>query len=552
MGSTFFGMNIASSGLFVAQRALQVISHNISNANTDGYSRQRLDTHAEIPQLLPGIQGTLGTGVDSEAVIQIRQAFYDVKFREETSYKAEWAYKKEGLGDIEHIFNEPSDAGIKRTVNDFFSALQELSENPENLTTRALVRQKAIAFTENVKSMYNKMDDLQEQVNFQIKADVSLVNSYAVQIRDLNKGIFLSELNGGKANDLRDQRNLVIDKLSKLVKVQTFEDAKKHFTVLVNGKPLVSHYKYDQIKLTERKNLKNPDDVDGLFHLSWESGARFRTSSGELKSLVEFRDNIDGNSKGIPYYKEKLNLFVDRISSEINRMHVDGYDLDGNKGELFFTQRGMSSKEYGDFLLERGLNGGRPIDVTVEVEDGIKAENTDFENNKIISKNIKRIIDSNPDYGNKSIKYLSDGRYYIVDRVRVDQISISRDLDADPNKLAASKNEQEIGDGSNIEEMINLKFNENLFAWGSADDFVNSLVANLGVDTAEAIRMTNNETKLVIQIENKRQSIMGVSLDEEATMMIKFQHAYNANARMLTTMDEILDRIINRLGRVGL
>ncbi len=552
MGSTFFGIHIASSGLFVAQRALQVVSHNISNANTPGYSRQRLDTHAEIPQILPGIQGTLGTGVDSEAVIQIREAFYDLKYREETTFKGQWDLKYEGLSQVEQIFNEPSDVGINKTVNEFFSALQALSKNPENLTTRALVREKSIAFTENVKSMYNRLDALQGEIDFQVNTDVSLINSYAVQIRDLNKNIFLTELNGGKSNDLRDQRNLVLDKLSQLVKIQTFEDYQKHFTVMINGKPLVSHYNYDQIEVTPRRDPKNPDDVSGLIDLKWKSGAKFRTSAGELRALLDFRDDIDGNSKGIPYYKDRLNLFVDRVSSEINKIHVDGYDLDGNQGLMFFTQRGMSSKEYDDFLLDRGLDGGAPIDVTAEVINGVDPQNTDFENNKIISKNIKDIISNNPDYSNKSIKYLSDGRYYIVDRVKANEITLARDLDLDANKFAAAKNKDDISDGSNINEMINLKFNENLFAWGSADDYVNSLIANLGVDSSEAKRMSANEEKMIVGIENKRQSIMGVSLDEEATMMIKFQHTYNANARMLTTMDEILDRIINRLGRVGL
>ncbi len=552
MGSTFFGMHIASSGLFVAQRALQVVSHNISNAHTPGYARQRLDTHANAPQILPGIQGTLGTGVDSEAVIQIREAFYDLKYREESSFQGQWDLINEGLSQIEQIFKEPSDVGINKTVNDFFSSLQALSKNADNLTTRALVRQKAIAFTSNVKSMYNRLHSLQGEIDFQINSDVKLINSYAVQIRDLNENIFKTELHGGKSNDLRDQRNLILDKLSRIVKIQTFEDYQNHLTVMINGKPLVSHYNYDQIAIEKRDEQKNPDDVVGLVNLKWESGAKFSTSNGELRALLDFRDNIDGGAKGIPYYKDRLNLFVDRLSSEINKMHVGGYDLDGNKGLMFFTKRGMSSKEYDEFLLTKGLNNGSPIDVTSEVENGVLPGNTEFENNKIISHNIQKILKNNPDYRGKSIKYLSDGRYYIVDRVKANEITLSRDLDLDANKFAAAKNQDDISDGSNINEMINLKFNENLFAWGSADDYVNSLIANLGVDSSEAKRMSSNEEKMIVSIENKRQSIMGVSLDEEATQMIKFQHTYNANARMLTTMDEMLDRIINRLGRVGL
>ncbi len=550
---SFFGLHIATSGLFVAQRALQVISHNISNENTPGYSRQRLDMKQTMPLELPGVKGTLGTGVEAEAVIQIREMFYDLKIREETSYQGHWDFLNEGLSNIESILNEPSESGIKTVVNEFFAALDVLSGNAENLTTRALVRQKAIAFTESVKTMYKKMNELQEQVNFQIKSDVEMINSYAIQIRDLNKSIYETEIGAGKANDLRDQRNLLVDKLSKYVKVQTYEDYHGEFTVAIHGKPLVSHLKADKILLTKRDEVLNYDDVPGMYELSWQSGSKFKTTAGELRALLDFRDNISGDTKGLPYYKDRLNLYVDRVASELNRIHTQGYDLDKNKGVMFFTKKNMSSRKYDKFLLEQGLDGGKPIDVTEEVLKDIDIEATDFKNSKVIANNIKNILMNNPDYGHKSIKLLSDGKYYIVDRVTAGEITLSDDLEKDLNKFAAAANIQGLPkQGDNILKMVNLTNNEQLFAWGSAEGFINSLVANLGVDKGETERMSKNEKSMVVEIENKRQSIMGVSLDEEATMMIKFQHSYNANARMLTTMDELLDRVINRLGRVGL
>lgn len=552
MGSTFFGLTIAKSGLFVSQRALQVVSHNIANANTPGYSRQRLDAKQFQPDVLPGVQGTLGRGVDSEAVLQIREEFFDKKVRVETSKSGEWDFRYESLNSIESIFNEPSDTGIRTVVDNFFSSLQELSKESGNLTTRALVRQRAIAYTESVGTMYSQLNSLQKQVDFQIRTSVSQINGYAEQIRDLNKSIYTTELDGGKSNDLRDQRNLLLDKLSKIINIDYFEDVQGHFTVLVSGKPLVSHYNFDTIKIENRETRLNPDDADSLAELSWASGGRFKAYTGEMRGLLDMRDNISGDKKGIPYYLDRLNHYTDRMASEISRLHMSGFDLEGDKGLMFFTKNGMSSSEYEEYLLREGLNGKKPLDLTNQVTAGTNTEFTLDKNNQIISENIKKILDNNPDYFNKSVKYLSDGKYYLVDRIPTNELKLSKDLDLDLNKIAASESMQGIpADGKNAIRMLEMRYNRNLFAWGSSDDFVKSLVSNLGVDSQEAKRMGKNEKKLLVEIENKRQSVMGVSFDEEVSEMIKFQHAYNANARMLTTMDELLDVVINRLGLVG-
>ncbi len=552
MASAFFGLNIARSGLFVSQRALHVVSHNIANANTPGYSRQRLDMKQYPPDVLPGLYGTLGTGVDAESVIQIREEFFDKKSRVETSKEHSWQIRQEVLDNIETIFNEPSETGIRQVVDNFFSALSELSKSPDSLTTRALVRQRAIAYTESVGAMYHQLKELQEQIDFQVRSTVNQINGFAEQIRDLNKSIFLTELDGSISNDLRDQRNLVLDKLSELTEITYHEDPNRHFTVFIGGKPLVSHYDMEKLKVVDRENLKNPDDLHKLCDVQWEKGSKVYLRSGELSQLINMRDDIKGDKKGIPYYIDKLNYYTDRMSSEINRIHQNGFDLNGNKGVLFFTKEGMSSAEYEEYLMEQGLNGGKPMDFTKQVMDGVSVDYSVEKNNKIMARNIRNILENNPDNFNKSIKRLSDGNFYMVDRIPTDQLKLSEDLDLDLNKFAASASADGVpGDGHNALRMMEMRYNKEQFAWGSSDDFVKSLISNLGVDAEEAKRMKDNQSNLLVEIENKRQSVMGVSFDEEVSEMIKFQHAYNANARMLTTMDEILDTLINRLGTVG-
>ncbi len=533
MSSTFFGFNVARSGLFASQRALNVTSHNIANANTEGYSRQRLDTTQMKPQLLPGGQGMMGNGVKTENISQIRDEFLDFKFRGENTGFGEWESKAETLQTIEAIFNEPSDSGIRTVMDQFFSALQDLNESPDSLTVRALVRQRGIALSKNINHMASQFKKLQADIDFEMRTTVDEINGYSEQIRKLNETIFNAELSGSKANDLRDQRNLLVDKLSKHLNIDYFEDNQNKFHVLVNGKTLVSHYRNSELAYNQRSEKLHPDDAEKLHDITWADGSDFSPRSGTLKGLMDMKDNIDGADKGIPYYMERLNNFADVLTESLNQVHKTGYDLDGGRGTNLFTVDGMSTLEFEDYLLNKGLEGSRAVDVTDQVLNG---------ENPL----------ENPLYRDKTIKLLSSGKYIVVDKISASRLTISSDVDGDLNKIAASISKDGLpGDGNNALKMSRVRDNVNLYEWGSPDDYVKSLISNLGVDTQEAIRMSDNQTVLLSQVDSNRQSVSGVSMDEEMTDMIRFQHSFNANARMITTMDEMIDTIVNRLGLVG-
>lgn len=552
MASTFSGFNIARSGLFVSQRALNVTSHNIANANTPGFTRQRLDMKASRPEFLAASNGALGTGVDSESVIQIRDAFLDFKYRGQLSVEGEWEFKEDILSTLETVFNEPSDSGIRSFMDQFYAAISELNKNPESLTTRSLVRQRIIALAKNINQMQSSMEKLQRDADFQLSTVVDDINGYAKQITELNKIIYISELDGSTSNDIRDQRNLILDKLSKLVNIDYYEDSNGRFNVLVTGQPLVSHYQYDQIRLTERTDKNNPEDALKLKNIDWASGGTFKAISGKVKGILEMRDNIEGSDKGIPYYMNKLTEFSDVFANEVNRIHMSGFDMNKASGLMLFTKNGMSTADYETEVKLKGLNGGPAIDVTTEMKAGILSTQTQDQKDRILLENMAALLASNPAYANKSIKALTDGSFVIADRISAKELSLSKDIEKDLDKIAASALQVGTpGDGNNALRLVNMRSNTFLFTWGSPDDYVKSLVSNLGVDTAEAIRINENQSVLTAQVEYKRQSIMGVSLDEEMSEMIKFQHAYNASARMITTIDEMLDKIINGMGTVG-
>jgi len=552
MGSSFFGFNIARSGLSVSQRALNVTAHNIANANTPGFTRQRLETESSRPDQLPSSQGTLGTGVDSLPVIQIRDEFLDLKVRDETTTKGEWGIREDVTYMLERIMNEPSDSGITSVIDDYFSAMQELSKTPENLTTRALVRQRGISFSENLRFTSNSLREYQTQLDFELKTTITQINGYAEQISSLNKGIYSSELDGSSANDLRDKRNLILDKLSELVDINYYEDSEDRSYVNIGGHGLVSHVNYDELTTTLRTDKVNPEDAKDLSDVVWEDGGTIRISGGKIRGLLDMRDGTSEEVKGLPYYMDKFNEFADVMVNEINQLHMTGYDLDGEAGNYFFTINNMSSADYESYLINEGLNEGPALDVTAEVLTGVSSSNTKEDNNELIRENIRTILANNPSYANKSIKYISTDQYILVDRVSTSELTISSDIDLDLDNIAAASAEEGIpGNGLNALEMAEIRNVSGLYEWGSADEFIKSLISNLGVDGQEAQRMVGNQDLLLNQIDQERQSVMGVSLDEEMAEMIKFQHTYNANARMITTIDEQLDTIINRLGLVG-
>jgi flagellar hook-associated protein 1 FlgK len=550
MSSAFLGLNISLSGLFANQRALGVTAHNIANVNTEGYTRQRMTMTQYRPDNLTGGLGTLGVGVDVTAVQQIRDEYIDYKLRAETSELGEWEARADVLSQIEDIFNEPSDTSISQILEDFYEAVQELSNNPENLTARTLVRESGIAFTEGINRISTSLKDLQEDMNIEFKSSVDLINQYAEEIVTFNKTIYQYELDGGTANDVRDQRNLVLDKLSELVDIEYYEDDQNRFHVSISGHELVSHYRADELVLEQRTEKVNEDDADRLYDVKWADGNKFTTSSGKVKGLLDIRDSMEGDTKGIPYYLDKLNEFVDTFSAEVNRIHQAGYGLDESTGVAFFTIDGMTTEEFEEYLLEEGLDGGAAVDVTSAILNGTSDSNTFDENTEIINDNINTLLESNPSYSNKSVRLVGD-KYYIVDKLKSSQITISADID-DLNKIATASDSEELpGDGTNMGNIFNTRHNTKLYDWGAPEDFVKSLISNLGVDAGQADNVVTNQELLTNQLIIQKESVSGVSLDEEMTEMIKFQNAYNANARMVNVFDEMLDLVVNRLGTVG-
>ncbi len=511
MASTFGGLDIVKKGLFAQQRALDVTGHNISNVNTPGYSRQRANMETTTPHKVTGGWGMLGSGVQVSEITRIRDTFLDVKYWEENKLLGEWETKSTQMTSLEELFNEPSDTGINTVLSDFISALDELSKDAGSLTVRVLVQQRAQDLTQTLNQTAMQLKQAQEDMNFLIKAKVDEVNSYAVQISELNAQIFRNEIDGSIANDLRDKRDLLIDELSKIADIRVVEDTEGRFRVYAGGRVLVNHIYYNQLEAVKRVAPKNPDvDVPELYEVVWDDGMQFNLGSGELKGLIDVRDgNGTGTEyKGIPYYMSELNRFATTFAYAINYYHYNGYDLSGNNNQYFFTVDGEDSATF----------DARADDYSIADPFAVPP----------FSVNIN------------------------VKTVKAESISISQEIELDPNAIAAAEDAALVPSDARVAlYMAQLRDTKIFPQYGMPEDFMKSVISALGVDVQEAERISSNEQILVNNIDDNRQSVAGVSIDEEMTNMVKYQHSYNAAARMITTMDEMIDVVVNKMGLVG-
>ena len=307
MRSSFFGIGVAQQGLFSSRGNMDVINHNISNSKVEGYSRQYAIQQASRP-LRNLHRGMVGTGSEILTVDQYRSGYLDSKYRNFNKDLGEYSSKEEFLKQMESIFNEPYSNGLSTYLDRLYTGMQTLTTAPNEDAARTNVVQLMKGFCDAVNDTSKKLRVLQNDVNFEIKSTVDQINSYAEQIAALNQQIQDSEISGHKANDLRDQRNRLMDKLSEIVPVSSREDVdalgQKTFHVSINGAQLVHGPIASYLEVRARQYLNNPEDNTGLFDVYWKTGQQLNVSAnsfaGKLKGLADLRDGVNNrNFRGL-------------------------------------------------------------------------------------------------------------------------------------------------------------------------------------------------------------------------------------------------------------
>lgn len=645
--STFMGLETNKRGLTAQQTALYTVGHNISNANTVGYTRQRVNLEAThgfpgVGMNAPMLAGHLGTGVTSQSITRVRNEFVDKQYRQETNNLGYWSQRTDAISQMEDIMAEPSAYGLNAAYDEFYTAWQNLANTPSSSAARQVVYTKASHLASSFNYMNKQMTQVQQNLKAESLNAVENVNSILEQISALNNQIKQVEPNGYIPNDIYDARDLLLDELSNYMPITTertysgglagsdaegalnvyFVEADGSKTMLVgaeksgtqqNGTDLYGKSFASKVQLMTGQTL-DPNNagevIGGTAVTNGDSFTAFsglqisRTSStaategtvttdpttGAITlsngtvSMVVTKDNTGNyqieptstypagafpliqNPSGIITFTDPTTNQETTITPKIDNGTITGVSFasststsDGitfntmamDKGSLvsYANSYGYTSQQSNTAPVKtKGLYYEKLTDLDTLAREFAKEFNASHEKGYGLSSD--GVKDSPTNLKFFDVILNADGS--TPPDITASNIKINDEM-ANFNNIAASSRNKEEGNGDLALNLSNLK-TKTISTLGdtSASKFYESMVADVGTEGEKARKMEYNSGTIQLTISNNRDSISSVSLDEEMTNMIMFQQAYNASARMMTAIDEILDKVINGMGRVGL
>ena len=453
MPGLFGLLELGRRALSAQSAAMNVTSHNIANASTPGFTRQRANLAATLPSLTA--QGLfIGTGVNLDSVGRLRDRFIDIQFRQASSSLGSATLRQNVLSQIEAALNEPSDSGLQSAMSSFFNSFQELANHPEAPGPRTNVLQQATRLVQTFNQMSTNFTTQRNNLAEDIGNKVSRINQLTHDIGELNSQIATMRGAGNEPSDLMDQRDLRLDELSQLTNVSASIDSQGSMLVSIGGTLVASNGSSLDIQASM---------VAGSLKVSTTSGADISVTGGELSAVLDLHNNV------IPGYMSQLDSLANSMITRVNAVHTAGYGL-GNPpptGVTFFTGNSAGSM-------------------------GIYSQ---------ISSNTNFIAaSSNGAPGNNETALALFG------------ITNERLLDGNTKTLS---------------------------------QYYGGLVSTIGSAVSSAEGETSGVELVLGQIYAQRESVSGVSLDEEMTNMIRFQRSFEAAARIVNTTNELFDTILN-------
>lgn len=635
MNSTFMALELGRRGLGSHQKALEVTGHNISNADNENYSRQRVIIQSEKAIYAPAYNrangpGMIGQGSEVSRIERIRSQFIEDRLHTEYNQHNYWKTKHDFLYQIQVVYNEPSGNSLRTRFDQFWNSWQELSKYPQEGAVRNVLTERARSLSSEIRHVFNKFHELQKQSDILVKDRVDQINKLAKEIANLNEGIVKSEALGDLPNDLYDKRDKLINDLSKIVNVQLSRSDKDEFIVMIGSENLVQGAKVQLLE--SRGNSKN----NGFYDIHWVSTDKKPTIlGGELKALLDVRDVV------LRRNINEMDSLAINMTTMINEIHRDGFGLNERTNLDFFSLEKLSEDMYGNWDsdgdgqvdksavykvsgvnalnedAEVGISGtltfhsndedSTPIYIgyqaTDKIKDVIHKINISeaglvayLNHNKQLAIKAKLSEDGNQQ-NHFILRHLEDSGEFLVGLSgilrnsgtqgsyswnRINDVSklqggpihydltpefhpaqliqVNDDLIKNPNSIAASKGKDIAGtgdpnqmngkgDGSNALQIVALRGSKSVMieANASFDDYFSGMIARSGAEAAESRDHADNKKNLLSNIENMKESLSGVNLDEEMANMIQYQNSYNASARYIAMVNQMLDTII-RLG----
>lgn len=505
MGSTFMGLETARRSLTTHQWALQATGNNVANASNPGYSRQRL-TLGMTEQLSVNFGGTkagqFGTGVRGETLARIRDLMIDQQYRDESVKNAFYATKEAAFGRMEDIINEPSENGLAKSLDLFWASLQDLSVNPDDTGARSVVRQRAMTLAETFNYMSSSLTKVQDDLKAEAGVVSKKINDLLTKINNVNRQIGDAEPLGVLPNELYDERDRYMDELSQYIEFE-----------------------------------RVPVD-----YLNGETrGNSQRVAEGRIDIQITVPGNpnpiklVDGITGGVGEMTESTYRAADAVTAEAMTLQ----DMPNGKLRALVEMYGsQSGPEAADGAYTKMLK---------DLDEMASVFATAFNDAHMTNKDASGTDGRNDFFVNAGTNTNTD--------IKASNIEVNETFMSNLDLIAASK-DGNIGDGSGALELARLKEMALSFA-GSATTttsigkYYQNVIGNMAVEASQNANLAKSTFALLSSSDQRRQSVSAVSLDEEMTMMIQYQHAYNAAARNITAVDEMLDKIINGMGVVG-
>ncbi|WP_025270394.1 flagellar hook-associated protein FlgK [Hippea sp. KM1] len=577
MPTIFDALNIGVSGIFVNKAAINTTGNNVANVNTPGYSRERVDILPSMPML--SYAGVFGTGAEISQIISTRDELIDKRVRTANQEMSYYNKLNSSLDEIQSVFNEENGVGLKGAMEQFFNAWHALSLNPDLETARQQVIEKGLTLSKAIKDANASLHQIGTNLDNQVSSTITEINSLSKRIAQLNYEIKKAEL-GDKdhANTLRDERSVLLEKLSSIADVTILEGAydensKPEMTILLGGMPIVSGKDYNE--LTAEK--LNGSEYYRVYFVE-PSGSKVditsRIKNGSLGATLNLRDTI------IPEYKEKLDNIAKTLIQEVNKVHSSGagltpysqvegiYQANPNATLSLTSATGLDiAVKTGSFkvkIIDENGNDVGTFTVPVNSDDHLIAEDASDEHslinrfNNILQGYAQMSVSG---AGNVQITALNGYKFAFtydssnfLAAVGINtfftghdsgDIDINRTLRNDPSKIAAGKTLNP-GDSSNAEAIAQIQLNKVMVNnTQTIDEYYNAFLGTIGSTKQRFDEVYKAKQAVYQQLKTTQQSLEGVSLDEEAANLIKFQRAYQANAKFISVVDEMTQTLIN-------
>lgn len=535
--------DIAKSALMATQKAMNVTSHNVSNANTEGYTRQRAVLSTNSPVNFGGLY--FGTGVSVSGIQRVYDSFQTIQLRSSISLLSRHETAGQHLSALEAILNDFDGSGLSSRLDAFFNSFEDIAASPSSYGERSALLASANVLADTVNSIDSSLRVRINNINSGIEAKITEINSLASQVAELNLRISSSELAGVSANDLRDTRDLVLEDMARHVDVSVTENAMGQTDVFLGGSFIVAGNKASV--MSYEMDTDDPGAYDIVLN---GATVNDRISGGGI------RGDLDGlaYSEGV---HARVNLIAASLVKEVNLQHSGGYGLDGSTGTDFFAPLSVNARAFSSNPGGAVVSGGAVTDLSLLTLDDYEIRFSGPASYNVVNAGTNTIVSSGAYASGSPIAFdglsvtITDGP---LSPAAGDKFLISVRENAargisvaviDPDKVAASSTAAGVpGDNTNAQALADLR-DAALVDGASFSRFYSRMVTDLGTETNGAKLNSGAQKMYTDELRAVKEATSGVSIEEEAINLVKLQRAYEAAAKVMSTVDKMLETLLS-------